>query len=177
MKKSLLSLLCLGACSSDVHQYAAETPSMDFISYFAGETHGYGAIYDFKGDVSDRFHVRIEGTVGKNSGGQRTLTIAEDFTYASGKTQKRNWAVTETAPGKLTGLAPDVPGKAEGLTSGNAIKFTYKIDVPRESGSTVRLASEDWMWMLADGVLLNRNYLSKFGIPVAELVINFHKNP
>lgn len=148
---------------------------MDFINYFSGTTQGYGAIYGFTGKVSDRFHVAMQGTPGKNPQGQRTLDLKEDFTYASGKIQKRGWFVTEIAPGKLAATAPDVPGGATGEQSGNAVAFNYKITIERENGKSITLGSDDWMWAITDDIVLNRNQLSKFGIPVAELVISFTK--
>jgi hypothetical protein len=168
--------LCLAACTTP-HVYEAEQPKMDFIGYFSGITHGYGAIYDFRGRITDRFHVLMNGTPGTDETGRRTLYLAEDFTYTSGKTQKRAWSVTQTAPGKLTATAVDVPGFAEGEESGNAVRFRYPLTITREGGSKVTLSSTDWMWMMPGNTLLNRNKLSKFGIPVAELVISFTKNP
>lgn len=174
-----LPLCMLAACASTPQIYKAEQPSMDFITYFTGTSHGYGAIYGFTGKVTDRFHVLMQGTAGKDAQGRRTLELAEDFTYASGKTQKRGWAVTEIAPGQLVASAPDVPNGATGDQSGNAVQFRYKMDIPRDNGKTITLAANDWMWRLPDTgthqVILNRNTLSKFGIPVAELVITFVK--
>ncbi len=174
----LLSLpFLLAACSTSPQVYQAETPKMDFITYFSGETHGYGAIYGFTGKVTDRFHVAMQGTPGKNAQGQRTLDLQEQFTYSSGKTQKRAWFVTEVAPGKLAATAPDVPGDATGEESGNAVSFKYKITIERANGSSVTVGSDDWMWHITDDIILNRNQFTKFGIPVAELVISFTKQP
>ncbi len=176
MKKlSLLALLGLAACSTTPQYYADQSPKMDFISYFSGITHGHGAIYDFRGRVSDRFYVKMQGTAGTDAQGRRTLIIDEDFTYTSGKTQKRGWNVVEVAKGKLEATAADVPGKATGTESGNSVQFNYPLTITRESGSTVTVSSNDWMWMMPHNTVLNRNTFSKFGIPVAELVINFTK--
>lgn len=171
-----LPAFILAACTGPQH-YANQTPKMDFITYFSGTTHGYGAIYDIRGRLTDTFHVIMRGTPGTNPSGQRTLQLAEDFTYASGKTQQRSWNVTEPAANRLHGTAPDVPGFAEGLQSGNALQFRYPITITRESGSKITLSANDWMWMMPGEKLMNRNTLSKFGIPVAELVITFSKTP
>lgn len=176
MKKlSLLALLGLAACSTTPDYYADQTPKMDFISYFSGTTHGYGAIYDFRGRVTDRFYVKMQGTPGTDAEGRRTLIIDEDFAYTSGKTQTRGWNVTETAPGKLQATAADVPGMAKGVEAGNAVQFRYPLTITRASGSTVTVSSHDWMWRMPHNTVLNRNTFSKFGIPVAELVISFTK--
>ncbi|RYE61187.1 MAG: DUF3833 family protein [Hyphomicrobiales bacterium] len=169
-----LPALFLAACTTPQY-YADQSPKMDFISYFSGKTDGHGAIYDFRGRVTDTFHVAMVGTPGTNASGRRTLTLNEDFTYASGKTQKRSWDVTETASGKLEGKAADVPGLAEGTQAGNALQFHYPITITRENGKKITLSANDWMWMMPQQTLINRNTLSKFGIPVAELVITFTK--
>ena len=175
--KILAVPFALAACSTSPQAYKSESPKMDFITYFSGTTHGYGAIYSRTGKVTDRFHVTMQGTPGTNSQGQRTLNLAEDFTYTSGKTQKRAWFVTEPAKGQLTATAPDVPGGAVGEQSGNAVNFNYRLTIERDNGKSITLGSDDWMWMLPDNIVMNRNYLSKFGINVAELVITFTKQP
>lgn len=172
----ILPAILLAACASP-QLYEAEQPKMDFIAYFSGITHGYGAVYDIRGRLTDRFHVLMNGKPGTDEAGRRTLYLAEDFTYTSGKTQKRAWSVIQTGQGKLTATAVDVPGFAEGEESGNAVRFRYPITITRENGSQMTLSSEDWMWMMPGNTLLNRNTLYKFGLPVAELVINFTKNP
>lgn len=149
---------------------------MDFIEYFSGTTYGHGAIYDFRGRVTDTFSVTMQGNRGTDAAGATTLDIKEDFTYASGKTQKRQWLVNSAQANRLTATAPDVPGMAEGIQSGNAIQFRYPITITRDSGKQVTLSANDWMWMMPDNKLINRNTLSKFGVPVASLVITFSKN-
>ncbi len=172
---SLLTLFGLAACSTTPQHYAAEKPEMDFISYFSGLTHGYGSIYDFRGRLTDRFYVKMEGTPGTTPQGLRTLHLAEEFTYTSGTTQKRAWNVQETAPGKLQATAADVPGQAHGTQAGNAVQFRYPLTITRQSGSQITVGSNDWMYMLPDNTVHNRNTFSKFGIPVAEMIIAFTK--
>ncbi len=174
--RTLLPAILLAACTTPQH-YATQTPKMDFITYFTGTTYGHGAILDFRGRVTDTFQVVMNGTPATNASGQRMLQLKEDFTYASGKTQKRNWDVTEPATNRLHGTAEDVPGYAEGIQSGNALQFRYPITITRESGSKITLSANDWMWMMPNQKLINRNKLSKFGIPVAQLVITFSKTP
>jgi hypothetical protein len=40
---------------------------------------------------------------------------------------------------------------------------------------TYRIKLDDWMWQMNDGVLINRSYLKKFGITVAELTLFMQK--
>ena len=49
------------------------------------------------------------------------------------------------------------------------------MDVTTEGGSTYRLKFDDWMWLMNDGVLMNRSYMKKFGITVGEITIFMKK--
>ena len=48
------------------------------------------------------------------------------------------------------------------------------MDVP-VGDSTYRLRFDDWMWLMHDGVLMNRSYMKKYGITVAEVTIFMKK--
>jgi hypothetical protein len=48
------------------------------------------------------------------------------------------------------------------------------MDVP-VGDSKYRLRFDDWMWAMNDGVLMNRSYMKKFGITVAEVTIFMQK--
>jgi hypothetical protein len=34
---------------------------------------------------------------------------------------------------------------------------------------------DDWMWLLTDDRLLNRAYMSRFGVPIGEVIIFFER--
>lgn len=101
-------------------------------------------------------------------------TLEEDFRYYNGKTQKRIWTITKRKDGTYEGTAEDIVGKATGATEGSAVKWAYTMDIPMD-GKTYRLKLDDWMWQMHDGVLINRSYLKKFGITVAELTLFMQK--
>ena len=43
------------------------------------------------------------------------------------------------------------------------------------SGKTYKIHFDDWMWLMNDGILINRSYLKKFGFTVAELTLFMQK--
>jgi hypothetical protein len=110
-------------------------------------------------------HGSWEGDVG---------TLKEQFTYYDGKTQERTWTITKRSDGTYEGTASDILDKAEGKTGGNAVHWKYRMDLDVD-GSTYRITFDDWMWQMHDGVMINRSYLKKFGITVAELTLFMQK--
>ncbi len=41
--------------------------------------------------------------------------------------------------------------------------------------STYKVRFDDWMWQMNDGIIINRSYIKKFGITVAELTLFMKK--
>ena len=72
------------------------------------------------------------------------------------------------------GTASDILDKAEAKVEGNAMQWVYKMDLP-VGDTTYRITFDDWMFLMNDGVLINRSYLKKFGITVAELTLIMQK--
>lgn len=166
----LLLVLTLTACSGlDVADYRQATPKLELERYFDGRLKAYGQFQDRFGRVKRRFVVDIEG---RWDGA--TLTLDESFVYDDGEREKRVWTLRRSADGGWTGGADGVVGAAEGRGAGNAFNWHYDFDLPTEDG-VIRLHFDDWLFLQEDGVLLNRAYVSKFGITVGEVLISFFK--
>ena len=125
---------------------------------------------DRQGKVTRRFDIAM---VGKWNGDIGTLTETFSITMTA-KTQDRVWTIKKLADGSYEGTAADIIDKATGNTSGSAVRWNYVMDVPVDD-TTYRLRFDDWMWVMNDGVLINRSYLKKFGITVSELTIFMQK--
>lgn len=165
----------LSACASPkVTAYRDNTPKLDLQAYFDGPVKAWGFIQDWRGRVTTRFDVVMVGSWDGDTG-----TLEEDFNYYEGndgKTTRRVWTITKTAEGRYTGRADDIIGVAGGETSGNAMRWAYVMDIPVD-GKTYRIKLDDWMFLMNDGVLINRSYLKKFGFTVAELTLFMQKQP
>ncbi len=175
MKSALLlsGLLMLAGCTS-VEDYAGNAPAMDFHEFFTGDVDGWGIVTDWRGRVTHRFHVAMHGTrIERN--GEDFLRLDETFTWADGRTTERYWEVVKHENGRYSATAPDVPGGASGQAAGNAIRWRYTFAMPYKEGKTVELNMDDWMWMVDENTLMNRNRMSKWFLPVGELVITFRK--
>lgn len=121
------------------------------------------------GKVVQRFDVTMVGSWEGDTG-----TLKEHFDYYDGKKQERIWTITKIADGRYEGTAGDIIGKANGNVAGHAMRWAYQMDL-EVKGSTYRITFDDWMFNMNDGVLINRSYLKKFGITMAELTLFMQK--
>ena len=161
----------LGACSNgkNLAHYEYEQPPLILEQYFSGPIKAWGIVQDRSGKVVRRFDVDMIGTWGKDTG-----TLEEDFAYYDGQTQKRIWTIKRMQTGAYQGTADDIIGKANGKTSGNAIRWAYEMELPVGDNS-YKVKFDDWMFLMNDGVLINRSYIKKFGFTVAELTLFMQK--
>ena len=135
--------------------------------FFVGEIRAYGQFQDVLGNVSRRFVVNI---VGRWDG--TNLVLTEDFIYEDGSEERRVWNLVKTGENNWVGSADGVVGTAQGKTSGDMFYWTYTIDLPTPDGER-RVSFKDYMWMLSDDRVLNKAYMSKWGIPLGEVTIIF----
>ncbi len=162
-------VLFVGGCSSvDVKRYAGQQPEFDLFDYFLGETRGWGIVQDRKGELLRQFVVDINGSI--NAAGE--LVLDEQFVWSDGEHSERIWTIERTGPHDFRGQAADVIGMAEGEVYGNALFWSYVLNLEAR-GSTWKVRFDDWMFLQPDGVLLNRATMSKFGFELAQVTIAF----
>ena len=163
-------LTFLNACSTTpLEKYSDNDPVLDLQDYFTGNIKAWGLIQDRSGKVTRRFDVTMKGTWEGDNG-----ILEEDFEYYDGEQQRRVWKIKKLGEHEYEGAADDIIGKAKGQQSGNAMRWAYQMDL--EVGeNTYRITFDDWMFLMNDGVLINRSYLKKFGIKVAELTLFMQK--
>ena len=173
MKKflSVFAILFLLGCAGqpsldDEHLSDLE---LNLEEFFEGKTVAYGHFQDVFGTVRRLFKVDIEG----DWDGQ-TLTLVEDFVYEDKSTERRIWELKKTGDQTWLGKAEGVYGKASGVEKGNVFNWNYQFDLPTEDGS-MKVTFNDWMWQLTKDRLLNKAYISRFGIRLGEVVIMFEK--
>lgn len=144
---------------------------MTLEQFFDGPIEAKGIIQDYSRNVVKKFDIKMVGSWQGNTG-----TLAEDFMFYDGTTQRRVWTITKTGPDTYTGTASDIIGVAQGKQYGNALQWTYTMDVPVK-GKTYRLTFDDWMWFMNDNTVMNRSYMKKLGVTVAEITIFMEKTP
>jgi len=172
----LCLVLLLGACAGrpSLDDPRLSGRDLDLETFFSGRTVARGQFQDVFGTVRRRFVVEIDGRWDGE-----TLTLVEDFTYEDGSTERRVWRLRKTGAETWQGSADGVQGVARGEERGDTFNWSYVIDLPVPSAGsdtdTLRVAFDDWMWLLSEDRLLNRAYMSRFGVPLGEVLIFFEK--
>nr|WP_319249899.1 DUF3833 family protein [uncultured Celeribacter sp.] len=144
--------------------YAGLGPVFDPKRHLNGVMDSEGVIYGPDGRVASRFVARMEGQWEGTSG-----TLREEFTYAKGGTQLREWALELQADGTIRATAPDVIGDGKGVLSGPTLSLSYRIRLDEDAGGHV-LDVTDWLYLMENGTIMNRSQMRKFGVTVAELI-------
>ena len=123
-----------------------------------------GIIYGPTGRVTSRFVARFDASWDGNTG-----VMKEVFNYDSSNVQHREWHLTLEDGGAIKADANDLVGTGHGQQSGNAVLLSYKIKLSDEAGGHV-LDAQDWMYLMSNGTVMNRNQFRKFGFKVGDLV-------
>lgn len=165
------TVLATGCASSpDIADYADSEPKLELERYFDGEVEAWGVFQDRFEDLRRSFVVQIDG-----DWDGETLTLVEDFVYEDKSTERRVWVLRKTGDNEWRGAADGVVGEAVGRVSGNALNWAYAFDLQRPNGDTIRVDFDDWMWLQDDRVLINRAYISKFGVEIGTASIFFRR--
>lgn len=162
--------MTLTACTAPKpSQYANDKPVLDVQSYFNGTLDAHGMFQDRFGNVVKRFVVVMrcswDGDIG---------TLDEDFVYSDGTRQKRVWTLRKTGPATFTATAPDVIGAAEGIVSGNSLRWRYVLSLP-VGERVINVDMDDWMFLIDDRVMLNRTAMSKLGVDLGNVTVSFNR--
>lgn len=151
--------------------YEGTGPAFDIRTHLGGKLVSEGVIYGPTGRVVSRFVAEMAGTWDGATG-----VLSENFAYANGGRQQREWRLTFTDDGKFTAQADDIIGEAKGAQFGSTARLTYRIRLPEASGGH-ELDVVDWMYLMENGTIINRSEMRKFGIKVAELVATIRPVP
>jgi len=162
-------LLSLASCAPSLQQYQDKTPRLDLQHYFNGRVEAWGLVQDFRGNVTRRFEVSIDGRWQGDTG-----TLDEHFVFDDGEKQFRRWTLTKLDERRYRGTADDVVGEAEGEVAGNTLRWRYTLRLPVDD-SSYDIAFDDWMYQMDEQRLFNKATLSKFGIQVGEVTLFFQK--
>jgi hypothetical protein len=137
--------------------------------YFAGRLSGYGIFFGPLGKARQQFTAEIEGKVENE-----VLLLEERLTFQDGRDSKRLYRIQETDHGKYSLSGDSIVGPGTIEASKNTLHWKYRLKVLVGKREVV-LAFDDWMYLQPDGVVLNRAWASKFGIPVGQLFLTIHR--
>ncbi len=152
-----------------VKDYHPTEPVLDLEEYFRGELQAWGIFQARNGQVKRHFKVNIRANWQGN-----VCTLEELFEFNDGEEQQRTWTITKHDSHRYSGVAADVVGKAQGEAYGQALNWHYTLDLP-VGDKHYQVKFDDWMYLVADDILINRAVVRKFGFKVAEVTIFFQK--
>ena len=159
-------LSLLGGCAEPPRiQQQATDPPLALETFFAGTSDGEGMFTNSWSGAERRFRVHIDGTWDGT-----TLTLVEDFDYADGEKDRKTWRLRRTGDGTFSGTREDVVGEARAWTEGRTVRLQYEVLL---GGWT--LAFADVLALRADGTLINRATVSKWGIRVGRVELVLRK--
>lgn len=144
--------------------YAATGPDFDIRRHLSGPIQCEGVIYGPLGTVTSRFTADMQGEWAGVTG-----TLAEHFRYAGGGTQDRKWFLNVANDGSFTATADDIIGTGRGVVSGATVRMSYRLKLSQDAGGHV-LDVTDWMYLMDNGVIMNRSEMRKYGLRIAELI-------
>ena len=152
-----------------ISDHFGKEPKLQILDYFIGETRAWGLFKDRFGNVRREFCVDVTGTIESGE-----LILDERFSFSDGETDRRVWRIRQLGPNTYEGQADDIVGVASGESCGNALKWSYDMDL-KTSGNSLRVHFDDWMFLQPDGVLLSNAKVSKWKIAIGEVLLTFVK--
>ena len=167
---TMIVMMTAGCSAVDMKMYADNTPRLDLIDYFTGNTKGWGIVQDRKGALRRQFVVDIDGEVTEKG----ELVLREEFSWNDGERSSRTWVIRQEDEHSLFGTAEDVPEEASGIVYGNVLNWKYKLNL-KVDDSTWKITFDDWLFKVDEEMLINRATMTKFGITVGEVTIIFRK--
>tara|TARA_B100000686_G_scaffold66753_1_gene72076 strand:+ start:98 stop:565 length:468 start_codon:yes stop_codon:yes gene_type:complete len=150
--------------------YKNTKPIIKIEEYFHGNVKAWGMLLGRSGEVKRQFTADMKGEFDG-----RNLILDETFIWNDSEKQKRRWTITKVRDNTYEGTAPDVVGKAKGVSFGSAFKFEYKLLVPYKN-KKIKIRFDDWIFKQDEKVAINRATLTKFGFKVGELIVFFVKD-
>jgi len=168
----MLMFVVAGCSENSLSEMKDGKPMLSLEEFFTGQTVAYGIFEDRFGKLRRQFRVNITGKVDGN-----TLILDEDFLYDDGEKANRIWTITnmgKDAGGKILyrGEAEDIVGYATGAVAGNALNWSYTIDL-KTGGNTLRVKFNDWIYQQDEHIAINRAYVKKFGVEIGSVTLVF----
>jgi len=175
------SALLTGCAGVQVEEYAGRAPALDPRTFFDGTICADGVVRDRSGKQIRQFNARILASWEDQGNGSETGTLDEVFYFydepgAEAVEETRVWTLTPNGSGGYHASATDVPQPTTMKHAGNSIQMAYTLRYGKP-GDTLDLDMDDWMFQVADGVVINETRMSKWGIHVGQVLLVMRKVP
>lgn len=161
----LTILLLTGCAGPSIDDYRDRAPTLVPDQFFQGSLVARGVVKDFSGEVIRTFDADIEASWSEDGIG----TLDEVFRFDDGEVDTRVWTLIPE-DGGYRAEAGDVVEPGFMTWRGNAINMKYVLRVPYGDG-TIDVRMDDWMYLVTPDTLINETAMTKWGIPVGEVVL------
>ncbi len=167
-------MVLLGGCGRPmpVGQFAGTGPEFDPVRFFAGHTVSWGVEENRSGAPVAR--VVTEGW--GEPEGPDGLHMVQRLTIGDGTVQTRDWHLRRTGPDRYEATANDMVGTAVGTAAGPVFHWRWVL-ATRPGNPLLDVSMEQWMYLMADGAMVNRTIISKLGFILAEVTEQFEHQP
>lgn len=135
----------------------------------AGRTIATGSFSAING-VKRKFVARCLGTLKGD-----VFTLREDFTFEDGETDRKTWRFTRKDEKTWVGTREDVIGTTTLRISGKRARFSYDVWLDGKNQKN-RARFHDTLELLPDGSVKNVAWVTKFGLPVAHVKVDFTRD-
>ena len=137
--------------------------------FVEGTVHSWGVLENRKGRPPRRFRTEVGGRLTGDS-----LTLTQHFFYEDGRTQQRVWQVRRTGDHRFEATANDVAGIGLGEAYGNAFFWEYTLEL-RPGNPLMNVRMHHWMYLQADGTVMNHVRVTKLGITLSQISEHFQR--
>ena len=120
-----------------------------------------GVKRSFRVDVTGRWNGRV-------------FTLAEKFVYDDGTRETKTWRFTKTGPDTYRGTREDVIGSTVLRVHGDTARFSYDVWLDGKAKKN-KVRFYDKLVLQPDGSVKNRALVTKYGLPVARVTVNFER--
>ena len=146
-----------------------DTAPFDLLSWLEGRTLAEGVFEDRGGRVRRRFTVELNGTADAN-----TLRLNERFIFDNGERQERTWVLTRGPDRSFIGRAEDSVSEARGRFDEGVAYLSSKLWL-KVGKRKIAMHFVDAFYPAGPGLVLNRSTMSKWGIRLGQILIQFRK--
>ena len=146
-----------------------DTAPFDLLSWLEGRTLAEGVFEDRGGRVRRRFTVELNGTAEANA-----LRLNERFIFDNGERQERTWVLTRGPDRSFIGRAEDSVSEAHGRFDEGVAYLSSRLWL-KVGKRKIAMHFDDAFYPAGPGLVLNRSTMSKWGIRLGQILIQFRK--
>lgn len=145
------------------------TPTFEPDRFFEGPVRSWGVMERRSGNPVSRFRTEVNGV---RDGADLVLT--QHFFFEDGRTQQRVWRIHRIDDHRYEARANDVVGVGTGEAWGNSFRWEYTL-AARPGNPIFNVRMKHWMYLQADGTMVNRVQVTKLGIVVRQITEYFRR--